>query len=133
MAVRAFSGAASGAGVLDNATASGRAILAHLPTADVDEVVRRGLERFSDATPTDPVQLRAELERVRAGGFSVNLNQYRPGVCAVAAAILDGDGAPLATITVSMPESRYDAARLPELGRLVADTAKEIAARRTGE
>ncbi|MFE7765172.1 IclR family transcriptional regulator [Streptomyces sp. NPDC057438] len=116
-----------------HATASGRAILAHLPTADVDEVVRRGLERFTDATPTDPGQLLVELERVRADGFSVNRNQYRSGVCAVAAAILDVDGTPLATITVSIPESRYDAARLPELGRLVTDTAKEIAARRTGE
>ncbi|MDX3517191.1 IclR family transcriptional regulator [Streptomyces scabiei] len=113
-----------------HATASGRAILARLPTADVDEVVRRGLERFSDATPTDPVQLRADLERVRADGFSVNRNQYRPGVCAVAAAILDADGTPLATITVSMPDSRYDEDKLPEWGRLVADTAAEITGRR---
>ncbi|MEU9919321.1 IclR family transcriptional regulator [Streptomyces sp. NPDC051001] len=115
-----------------HATATGRAILAHLASGDVDELIERGLERFSDSTPTDSAQLRAELERVRAAGYSVNLNQYRPDVCAVAAAILDEDGTPLAAVAVSMPASRYDPDRLPKWGRLVADTAAEIAARRLG-
>ncbi|MER5224979.1 IclR family transcriptional regulator [Streptomyces flaveus] len=115
-----------------HATATGRAILAHLPKADVDELVERGLERFSDSTPTEPAELRAELDRVRADGYSVNINQYRSGVCAVAAAILDEDGTPLASVAVSMPDSRYDPDRLPEWGRIVADTAAEISARRLG-
>ncbi|PAZ10709.1 transcriptional regulator [Streptomyces sp. SA15] len=115
-----------------HATATGQAVLAHLPKADIDELVDRGLERFSDSTPTDPAQLRAELDRVRAEGYSVNVNQYRPDVCAVAAAVLNEDGTPLAAVAVSMPASRYDPDRLPEWGRLVADTAAEIAARRTG-
>jgi len=113
-----------------HATATGRAILAHLPKADVDELVEHGLEQFGEATPTDAKQLHAELKRVRADGYSVNRNQYRPDVCAVAAPILDEDGTPLATVAVSMPDSRFDAKRLPKLGRLVADTAKDIAARR---
>jgi len=62
----------------------------------------------------------------------VNRNQYRPDVCAIAAPILDADGTPLATIAISMPASRYDPARLPELGRLVTDTAAEVTARRLG-
>lgn len=110
-----------------HATATGRAVLAHLSQEDVDETVEHGLERFGEATPVDPEQLRAELVRVRADGYSVNRNQYLPEVCAVAAPILDEDGTPLATVAVSMPSTRYDAERLPELGRLVADTAREIA------
>ncbi|MET8076061.1 IclR family transcriptional regulator [Streptomyces sp. NPDC005303] len=115
-----------------HATATGRAVLAHLPQADVEELLERGLERFNEDTPTDAEQLRAELRKVRADGYSVNRNQYRPDVCAVAAAILDEAGTPLATVAVSMPDSRYDATRLPELGRLVAETAQEIAGRRDG-
>ncbi len=115
-----------------HATATGRAVLAYAPRADVDELVARGLERFGEATPVDAETLRLELDRVRADGYSVNRNQYRPDVCAVAAAILDEGGTPLATVAVSMPESRYDAERLPELGRLVGETAQEIAARRLG-
>ncbi|MFG2471450.1 IclR family transcriptional regulator [Streptomyces canus] len=115
-----------------HATATGRAILAHLPRADVQELVDRGLERFNDSTPTDSAELRTELDRVRADGYSVNDNQYRPDVCAVAAAILDADGTPLAAVAISMPASRYEADRLPKWGRLVADTAAEISARRLG-
>jgi IclR family transcriptional regulator, acetate operon repressor len=115
-----------------HATAVGRAVLAHLPRRDVEEVITAGLERFSDTTPIDPDELRAELDRVRADGYAVNRNQYRPGVCAVAAPILDEDGTPLAALAVSMPDSRFDAERTPKWGHLVADTAAEITQRRLG-
>ncbi|WP_319922869.1 IclR family transcriptional regulator, partial [Streptomyces griseiscabiei] len=113
-----------------HATAVGRAVLAHLPRRDVDELVAAGLERFSDTTPVEPDELRAELDRIRADGYAVNHNQYRPGVCAVAAPVLDEDGTPLAAVAVSMPEARYDGERTPKWGRLVADTAAEISQRR---
>ncbi|MET9836099.1 IclR family transcriptional regulator [Streptomyces sp. NPDC006385] len=115
-----------------HATATGRAILAHLPKQDVEELLRQGLERFSETTPADPDELRAELDQIRTDGYSVNRNQYRPGVCAIAAAVLDEEGTPLATVAISMPDSRFDAARLPEWGRLVAGTAAEITGRRLG-
>ncbi|MEU9882116.1 IclR family transcriptional regulator [Streptomyces phaeochromogenes] len=115
-----------------HATATGRAVLAHLPKQDVEESIARGLERYSETTPADPEELRAELRRIRTDGYAVNRNQYRPGVCAIAAPVLDEDGTPLATVAISMPDSRYDADKLPEWGRLVADTTAEIAERRLG-
>ncbi|WDV56683.1 IclR family transcriptional regulator [Streptomyces coeruleorubidus] len=115
-----------------HATATGRAVLAHLPKQDVDELIAHGLERYSDTTPTDPDELRAELDRIRIHGYAVNRNQYRPDVCAIAAPVLDEEGTPLATVAISMPDSRYDADRLPEWGRLVADAAAEITGRRMG-
>ncbi|MEV2190857.1 IclR family transcriptional regulator [Streptomyces phaeochromogenes] len=115
-----------------HATATGRAVLAHLPKQDVEEYIARGLERYSETTPADPEELRAELRRIRTDGYAVNRNQYRPGVCAIAASVLDEDGTPLATVAISMPDSRYDADELPEWGRLVADTTAEIAERRLG-
>ncbi|MER5218448.1 IclR family transcriptional regulator [Streptomyces sp. NPDC002838] len=115
-----------------HATATGRAVLAHLPKQDIAELITQGLERYSESTPADPEDLRAELRRIRTAGYAVNRNQYRPGVCAIAAPILDEDGTPLATVAVSMPDSRYDADKLPEWGRLVADTAAEITGRRLG-
>jgi IclR family acetate operon transcriptional repressor len=113
-----------------HATATGRAVLANLPAADVDELIDRGLDSYSESTLTDPSELRTELKRVRANGYSVNRNQYRPDVCAIAAPILDADGTPLAAVAISMPASRYDPARLPELGRLVTETVAEVTARR---
>ncbi|WP_437024192.1 IclR family transcriptional regulator [Streptomyces sp. enrichment culture] len=113
-----------------HATAVGRAILAHLPKQDVEELIAQGLERFTDTTPADPDELRAELDRIRTDGYAVNRNQYRPGVCAIAAPILDEDGTPLASVAVSMPDSRFDAERLPEWSRMVAEAAAEITGRR---
>jgi IclR family acetate operon transcriptional repressor len=72
------------------------------------------------------------LRRVRERGYAVNHNQYRPGVCAIAAPVLDGDGMPVAAVAVSMPDSRFDPGRLAELGRLVTGTAGEITARHLG-
>ncbi|MDH6436144.1 IclR family acetate operon transcriptional repressor [Streptomyces sp. SAI-144] len=115
-----------------HATATGRAVLAHLPKQDVEEFIAQGLERYSETTPVDAEDLRAELRRTSADGYAVNRNQYRPDVCAIAAPVLDEDGTPLATVAISMPDSRYDEDQLPEWGRLVADTAAEITGRRLG-
>ena len=69
---------------------------------------------------------------LRTDGYAVNRNQYRPDVCAIAAPVLDEDGTPLATVAISMPDSRYDPAKESELGRLVTDTAADVTARRLG-
>jgi IclR family transcriptional regulator, acetate operon repressor len=114
-----------------HATAAGRAVLAHLPTSDVEECIAQGLERFTETTPTDPDELRAELDRIRTDGYAVNRNQYRAGICAVAAPVLDEDGTPLAAVAVSMPDSRFDPNRLPEWGGMVADAATETTGRRS--
>src|SRR5690606_29934611 len=109
-----------------------RAVLAHLPKRDVEELIARGLERYSETTPADPEDLRAELRRIREDGYAVNRGQYRPDVCAIAAPVLDEDGTPLATVAISMPDSRYDADAVPEWARLVAGAAAEIAGRHPG-
>jgi IclR family acetate operon transcriptional repressor len=113
-----------------HATATGHAVLAHLTAAEVDEVIAAGLQRYGDQTITDADGLRAELDRVRCDGYALNLNQFMPDVCAIAAAILAHDGAPVAAVAISMPASRYDATRLVEWGALVRETAGEIATRR---
>ncbi|WP_329344574.1 IclR family transcriptional regulator [Streptomyces sp. NBC_00663] len=115
-----------------HATATGRAVLAHLPKSEVDQLTAGTLEGYGEETITDPVALRAEIRRVRERGYAVNHNQYIQGVCAIAAPVLDGDGVPLAAVGISMPDSRFDPDRLAELGRRVTDTAAEITARHLG-
>ncbi|MFM9590326.1 IclR family transcriptional regulator [Streptomyces scabiei] len=112
-----------------HATAAGHTVLAHLPKSEVDEFTARTLEGYGEETITDPLELRAELERVRERGYAVNHNQYVPGVCAIAAPVLDASGAPLAAVAISLPDSRFEPGRLPELGRLVTATAAEITTR----
>jgi IclR family transcriptional regulator, acetate operon repressor len=109
-----------------HATATGLAVLAHMSEAEVDEILGRDLPKFSDTTPCDPAEIRLELERIRQRGYSINLSQYRRAVCAIGAAIIDSDGAPVGSICISMPESRYEPKRLKEWGQAVAKAAAAI-------
>jgi IclR family acetate operon transcriptional repressor len=115
-----------------HATASGRAVLAYLPMSDVDEVIARGLESYNTRTITDPAALRVLLDEVRDNGYSLNRDEFRPDVCAIAAPILTPEGHPLAAVSISMPESRFTQDRVGEWGRLVATAASEISTRHQG-
>jgi IclR family transcriptional regulator, acetate operon repressor len=53
------------------------------------------LESYGKDTITDATELRAELAQIRHDEYSVNRNQYRPGVFAIAGAVLDADRTPL--------------------------------------
>ncbi|MGK5693831.1 IclR family transcriptional regulator domain-containing protein [Streptomyces sp. URMC 128] len=54
---------------------------------------------------TDTAELHAELRRVKVRGYAVDQNRYGRGL-PVAAPVLDRDGAPLAAVAVSAPDSR---------------------------
>lgn len=109
-----------------HAASTGLAVLAHFTTAEIEEVIGRGLERLTENTITDPGQLQAELERVRQRGYSVTVCGSRPHVCAVGSAIFDRSGRPFAAVCITMPDFRFDHSRLPSWGKVVHDTAAAI-------
>jgi IclR family acetate operon transcriptional repressor len=111
-----------------HATASGRAVLAALPDALVERLIASGLPPLTSHTITDPDALRADVERTRREGYAVNVGGNRPNVCAIGTAVLDGTGAPIAGLSMSMPDLRFDAQRVPEWGALVMDSARDISA-----
>lgn len=115
-----------------HATATGHAILAHMPVSEAEETMRGAHGEDRHETVTDPAELHAELGRVRDRGYAVDQNRYHPGVCTIAAPVLDMDGTPLAAVAVSLPDSRFDPGRLGELGQLVKDTGAEITAHHFG-
>lgn len=109
-----------------HATATGLAVLAHMSDAQVEEILSRDLQKFSESTPIDPAKIKLELKRIRQRGYSINLSQYRHAVCAIGAAIIDSEGTAVASICISMPESRYEAKRLEAWGKAVAQAASAI-------
>jgi DNA-binding IclR family transcriptional regulator len=86
-------------------TASGRAILAALPSAQVRAlypdrstfVVRHG------AGPTSLRALRALLVRTRHQGYATEAGEVTPGFESVAAAVLDHNAHPVASIALTYP------------------------------
>ncbi|MDT0164184.1 IclR family transcriptional regulator [Actinotalea sp. AC32] len=82
-------------------TASGRALLAHLPDAHVRALLGEELVRRGDRGPADVDALLAELATERAQGWSAEDGLVTPGRRSVAAAAFDATGRPAAAISVT--------------------------------
>ena len=106
--------------------APGKALLAFLPLAQQEKILSAKLEAVTNATITDPAELRAQLKETRRIGYSVSLGERTPGTRAVAAPIWDHTGYPIAGMSISAPEFRMPIERLHELGAIVKATAWEV-------
>ncbi len=111
-----------------HSTALGKAILAHLPRTQVDEIVRRhGLPRRTPNTITDPERLLQELAAVRARGFSVDNVENEEGIRCVGAPIFDHAGRVAGAVSVSGSVSSISLERARrELGPAVREAAEQI-------
>jgi len=91
-----------------HASAVGKAILAGLPDAELDRRYPDGTlpPAATAAALADVTGLRAELATIRAQGYALNWEESADGVCAVAVALRDTVGQPLAGLGVAAPSSR---------------------------
>lgn len=109
-----------------HASANGKAVLAALPAAEAERVLAGGLARYTDTTIDDVEALRAELAAVKARGYATNKGEWRADIAAVAAAIPDPDGRPVASLSISTPINRLPDERRPEYGSLVRAAARRV-------
>src|SRR6202012_5714786 len=90
-----------------HASAIGKAMLAALPDAELNR--RYQHEELPAATPssiTTKRQLMLELAQVRRQGYALNWEESSEGVSAVAVAVLDAAGGPVAARSVAVPSMR---------------------------
>jgi len=111
-------------------TASGKAVLAHLPESRVWEIIdEHGLVRKTRNTLTDPDALFAELETIRQRGYAYNDEEEISGIRAVAAPIHATGTVATGAISVSGPTRRLDGEFYQEtLPELVMEKANVIEA-----
>ena len=89
------------------ASASGKACLvAEGPDAVQAYISTTELKAITGHTITDPERLRADLGATRADGVGYSRNELIDGITAIAVAVLDADGRPVAGLSVSVPEHR---------------------------
>lgn len=94
-------------------TAAGKAILAHLPSDEIRQVVEtHGLPATTEHTITDEEELFAELETVRERGFATNKSESTKGLRAVAAPLMDPNDEILGAFAVAGPAHRLKDDRL---------------------
>ena len=105
----------------------GKALLAAVPAEEAAALLGKGpLPRFTPKTVTAPADLRPQLPLVRRQGFAVDDEEQTVGMRCVAAPVFGADGRPVAAVSVSGPTARIGNARMAELGRRVAQAAREI-------
>jgi IclR family KDG regulon transcriptional repressor len=112
-------------------TGLGKALLAVHPVDLVEALAARGaLERHTPNTICDPDELRAELERIRERGYSLDLEEHEPGVRCVAAAFAEPGGGPAAAVSIAGPAHRMPDVELRgRLAHALVDAVREIGRR----
>jgi IclR family KDG regulon transcriptional repressor len=93
-------------------TATGRAMLACLPQADLEALADSLLsERRQQSSVRSLSDLKAELDTVRENNYATNRGDYFPGIGTVAVCVRDREGSPLLGLSVEFPA-------VPETDRL---------------
>ena len=110
-------------------TSVGKAILAQLPTDQVNDTITRcGLTKRTKHTITSPHALRTDLSQTRTRGYAIDDEENEDGVRCVGAAVLDYAGRPVAGISVSGPAFSITRERLPEVSRPLVAAAQALSA-----
>jgi IclR family transcriptional regulator, pca regulon regulatory protein len=111
-----------------HATSMGRVLLAGLGHADLTAYLERAeLIRHTARTITDPVELRAAVERARTAGYALVDQELEEGLRSAAAPVRSADGEVLAALNVSAHASRTSMERLEgELVPVLLETVRHI-------
>jgi DNA-binding IclR family transcriptional regulator len=108
----------------------GKVLLAGLTKKELRGRLRgRRLAAQTPNTITSRDQLERHLAEIRAAGYSVDREELEEHLRCVAAPIFGRDGAVVASISVSGPDSRISEPAIPAVADIVRRTAREISAR----
>jgi IclR family acetate operon transcriptional repressor len=110
-----------------HSTSVGKAIMAYLPEAETDDILRQhGLKRMTAKTITTPAQLKAELKVVRERGYAIDNEESEEGVRCIGAPVLDHNARPAAAISVSVPSFRLPMDKIPAIAGCVTRIARSL-------
>ena len=111
-------------------TGLGKAILAHLPEAEIESTIERlDLSMHTQNTISDPGRLMEELGTIRGEGVAIDNEEFITGVRCIAAPITNREGRVAAAISISVPTRRFSLEKLQELKEPILHTSRIISAR----
>lgn len=91
-----------------HAAAPGKVVMAHLPDEQIEELIGRGLPRYTPNTITDPKKLHRELKIIKNQGYATSFSEFATGGNAIAVPLLNSSGFPIGCIDLVIPEERYE-------------------------
>ncbi|PLR82107.1 IclR family transcriptional regulator [Bacillus canaveralius] len=111
-------------------TSVGKAILAHLPSNVVIDILnRKGMPAHTNKTITDKEPFLKELVEVKQNGYALDLEENEYGITCIAVPIFDHLGRVIAAVSISGPTMRMADERLEELKVRMLETGRRISAR----
>lgn len=109
--------------------ASGRAILGFLPDVEVEAAVARADPSPATGEPPPTLAaLRREIAAIRQRGYSYTRAQKIPQSRGIAAPILGADGIARGSLCLTVPEIRFDEAKLDGLAELIIGHTAQLSA-----
>jgi DNA-binding IclR family transcriptional regulator len=120
-------GAALGDRDVWHASALGKAVLAHLPTPEAEDILERhGYERMTARTRVSWREISRDLSRIAQCGYAVEDREFDDESSCVGSAIFAGDGRVVYALSVSGPSGRFGRERRIEIGEAVREAAGGI-------
>lgn len=105
---------------------AGMAILAFLPADEVESYIKHNNLVSNYGQEHSPKALRAKVEETRTLGYSVNPGLIVEGSWGMGAAVFDASSQPAWALSLTGIQSRFEAPRRKELGRLLLHHAHEL-------
>lgn len=109
-------------------TATGRALIAWLPTKEVESILdQHGTKPYNAATVTDRAKLNSLLEDVRGKEYAVVDGEFNSELLCVSAPVLDHQRRPSAALTVAMLSAQVsDRSTVAAVGYAVRSAAQSL-------
>jgi IclR family acetate operon transcriptional repressor len=104
----------------------GKAIMAALPSAELDRHLSAPLQPITTATIVAPAEIEQELQAARLRGYTESKGQRTVGIYAVAAPVFDHTQRVVGALGASVPEVRMDAERAQQIGTRVREVAWQL-------
>jgi len=109
-----------------HATASGKAILAFLPEAELRAVLGHGMPRYTPRTIQSVEAFIEDARRARDRGYAVSERELDNDITALAAPVLDADSRPLASVSIAGPAYRMTEQRIRKLAPRLLSAVHEL-------
>lgn len=110
-----------------HATACGKVLLAFMPDAERRKFYGRNtLKPFTKNTITDIPRLEEDLASIRRDGAGYDLEDYKPGLWAIAVPLYGNKGEVVASASIIVPDGRADRASIRSLANALKDCGKEL-------
>src|SRR3546814_103049 len=109
--------------------ATARSLLAFLSPQEIDDVIQRAEPSPLNGRPLRPDELRAALAQIRQQGYAVSHAERAPEAHGIAVPFFDSQGQVRGNLTLTVPDFRFDPAKVPGWVALLRESVAALACR----